>query len=291
MGFIDWLDDYIERERSSAIFTTILTLLGLGGIIAALVGPSQAFKTTAIVIVLFVITSVILLVIADRKRLKNKYDIHKELLARYCDFVFDGHEDPLILIQEWNQKIYVQKNGDTREVLTIKAKALTQKVYFIRFRTGSHWDQPERYRKRVKLSARYLAVNNASGPEWHVTRSWISERKIQSIVHFHTPLLEGEEITLRVIRKWPGKCRPLMTKRISDDFTFRFSKRMPVKSIEYTIVLPVGYDAHFSPIGVNVAAASLSIADSHDDEDRRTFTLTARDFPVSTPIGMRLQLK
>jgi hypothetical protein len=291
MSFIDWLDDYIERERSSAIVKTVLTILGLGGTLAALVGPSQAFKTTAIVVVLFVVLAAVLIVLADRRRLKNKYDIHKELLARYCDFVIDGDDKPLILIEEWKQKIYIQENGDTKEVLSIKAKALRPKVYFIRFRTGSQWDQSEKYRKRVKLSARHLSVNGSSGPEWHVTRRWISDRRIQSIVHFHTPVLEGEEIALRVTRKWPGKCRPLMKKKISDDFTFRFSRRMPVVSIEYTIVLPPGYDARHSPIGSNAAAGSVSITEGRDDEDRRTFTMIGRNFPVSTSIGMRLQLK
>jgi hypothetical protein len=264
--------------------------LGIGGVLAALFG-SQALKTTSIVVVLLVVLAGVLLVIADRRRLKNKYNVHKELLARYCDFVIDRHADPLILIEEWKQMIYVQENGDTREVLTIKAKALRKQVYFIRFRTGCQWDQPMKYRRRVKLSARHLTVNGSSGPEWHVTRSWISDRKIQSIVHFHTPVLRGEEIALQVVRTWPGKCRPLMRKRIADSFTFHFTKLMPVKSMEFSVVLPAGFEAYHAPIGFREPSEKFSIEVGQDQESRRVFTFRGEGFPVLAAIGMRLQLK
>jgi hypothetical protein len=65
------------------------------------------------------------------------------LLARYCNFVIDNSPEPLVSIEAWQQWVFIHANGDVREVLTLRAVALREKVCFIRLKAGSGWDQPE----------------------------------------------------------------------------------------------------------------------------------------------------
>jgi hypothetical protein len=126
--------------------------------------------------------------------------------------------------------MYVQSNGDVREVLFIKATALRDEVYFLRFNMGSCWQQPERYRRKVEVRARGIRANGTPGVQLNITGSWISDAKLRSIVHLQSPLARGEEIRLEMVRTWPAKCLPLMRGGAVDSFVFRRSERMSLSA-------------------------------------------------------------
>ena len=173
-SFIAWLDAYISREEPSSILKALVGLMAFSGLLGTIFG-NQAIRVGAFAVVMVFVASLILLLLADRRRLRRGYDLHRKLLERYCDFVIDNSSEPLVSINEWIQTVFVHRNGDVRERLTLKAVALRESVYFIRFLEGSGWSQPEKYRRRVRAKARSLRVNGHSGPRWHVTRSWRSE--------------------------------------------------------------------------------------------------------------------
>ena len=289
-SFIAWLDSYISREEPSSVLKALVALMAFAGLLGTIFG-SQAIRVGAFVVVMMFIISVMLLLLADRRRLQREYDTHRELLTRYCNFVIDNSSEPLVSIEDWMQTVYVYPNGDVREVLVLKATALREEVYFIRLKAGCRWDQPEKYRRDAKVIARSLTVNGVSGPRWNVTTSWISAQKMTSILHLHQAIKHGENIFFEVVRTWPAKCMPLMRQGEAETFSFKTTGLLKIQHVDYSVVLPVGFDAVYEPIGANEPNAQVSIEAQDDREGRRVFRLRANKVPTLKEIGIRLELK
>lgn len=288
-SFIAWLDSYISREEPSAILKALIGLMAFAGLLGTIFG-NQTIRVGAFVVVVVFVTSVILLLVADRRRLQRAYDVHRNLLALYCDFVIDNHPKPLISVEDWRQVTHIHPNGDVRETLKIQAIALRREVHFIRLKAGSGWEQPEKYRREVKVIARSLTVNNLPGPQWHVTRSWRSTDKMTSIIHFHQPVRRGEEIRFEVVRIWPRKCHLLMREGAVDAFTFRNSSLIKISNVEHTIVLPLGTSARYEAVGFNEGDPDSPIRITVND-DSTSFCFTAETLPDKELVGIRLELK
>ncbi|SRR6266496_2378 len=289
-GFIAWLDSYITSQEPSSVLKALVGLMTFAGLLGTIFG-NQAVRVGAFVVVIVFVTSVILLLLTDRRRLSRAYDIHRNLLSRYCDFLTENSAGPLVAIEEWRQNVYVQPNGDVREVLVLKAVALREKVYFIRLKAGSRWDQPDKYRRGVKVIARSLTINGAPGPRWNVTTSWDSVQKMTSVLHLHQPINRGETILFEVTRTWPAKCHPLMRDEQPEDFTLCMTGLLEVQHVEYTIALPPGFDAVYELIGEGEPAIQLTADAEHDQEGRRVLVWRADKVPALTKVGVRIELK
>jgi hypothetical protein len=288
-SFISWLDSYISREEPSSVLKAIVGLMAFAGLLGTIFG-NQAIRAGAFVVVIVFVVSVMLLLLADRQHLTQSHDTHRSLLTRYCDFIVDHSTEPLVAIDTWRQKVYVQPNGDVREVLTLKAVALREKVYFIRLTAGSAWEQPEKYRRNVKVVARSLMVNGVSGPRWNVTTSWRSTLKMVSIIHLHHAIKRGEEIFFEVTRTWPAKCLPLVRGE-TDEFVFRTSALLEIRHVEYSIVLPPTFNAVYELIGAWEPDVQLTVDTEHDHEGRSVFVWRADKVPMLTEVGIRLELQ
>lgn len=287
-SFIDWLDSYISREEPSAIVKAIVGLMAFASLLGAIFG-NQAIRAGAFATVIIFAVSAILALLGDRRRLKHAYDMHRMLLARYCDFVIDNSPEPLISVEAWRQKVYIQPNGDVREVLTLKAIALRKEVYFIRLKAGSEWEQPEKYRRGVKIVARSLTVNGVSGPRWNITTSWLSAQKMSPILHLHQPAKRDQEIFFEVIRSWPAKCLPLVRGE-PEEFIFHTSRLLEIQHVEYAVILPGGFDAVYDLIGSEEPGVQLVANTERDHEGRRVFVWHADKVPTRTKVGIRLEL-
>src|SRR3954453_2279406 len=289
-SFIAWLDLYVSRETPASVLKSLVGLMAFAGLLGTIFG-NQAIRVGAFVVVIVFIASVILLLLADRRNLQRSNETTRELLTRYCDFITENNPEPLISVETWDQVVYVEPNGDVREVIKITAVALRERVYFIRMTAGSRWDQPERYRRNVRVVARSLTVNNSPGPRWIVTTSWTSEQKRTAVLHLHEPIKQGEKIRFEVVRTWPAKCRPLMRDEVADSFIFRTASRLlDIKRVEYKIVLPAGYAAVHEPIGLLEPDVHLTVDDERDQEGRKVFTWRADLVPSGKTIGIRLEL-
>jgi hypothetical protein len=289
-SFLEWLDEYLQREDSTAVVRAVVGLMGFAGLLGTVLGSSVVRGGGFVAISLFVI-SVILLLLADRRKLKKKYDSHRKFLRRYCDFIAEHHSRPLIRITLWKQVAFIQPNGDVREILRINAVAERREVYFLRFRAGGgEAELSKRQQRRVKVNARAITVNGKRGPRWEVTRSWLPDGRLNSIVHFHEPVRKGGKIDIEIERFWPGKCSPLMREGATESFTFRFTGLMPADAIEHTIVLPQGFSAYYDTVGFVEPDPSFSVTVGEDDEGRRTFTFRGKILVPKKDFGMRLDV-
>lgn len=287
-GFIAWLDYYISREEPSSVLKAMVGLMAFAGLLGTIFG-NQPIRAGAFVVVIVFVASIMLLLLADRRHLKQAYDTHRMLLARYCNFVIDNSPDPLVSIEAWQQRVVIHANGDVREVLTLRAVALREKVYFIRLRAGSRWDQPEKHQRDTKIMARSLLVNGAPGPRWNVTSTWQSAQKMTSILHLHHPIKRGEEVLFEVIRTWPGKCLPLI-RGDTETFSFRTSPLLEIQHVEYSVVLPNGFDAVYELIGAGAPGILLSADLEYDKDGRKVLVWRADKVPARMELGMRLEL-
>jgi hypothetical protein len=265
-------------------------LMAFAGLLGTIFG-SQAIKTGAFVVVIVFVVSVMLLLLADRRRLRRAYEKGRALLARYCNYLIENCADPALSIETWAQRVYVRPNGDVREVLTLKAIALRDEVPFIRLTAGCRWDQPEKYRRDVKVIVRGLTPSGTPGPRWNVTTSWLSTEKMISILHLNQPIKRGEEVLAEVIRSWPAKCLPLMRDGETEDFFVRISDLLEIQHIDYSVTLPPGFDAVYELIGSTVPNVQLSADAEYDQEGRKVLAWHTNKVPAGTPIGIRIELK
>ena len=289
-SFIAWLDSYISREEPSAVLKAMVSLMAFAGLLGTIFG-NQAIRAGAFVVVAVFVTSTILLLLADRRRLRRESAMHLDLLTRYCDFIIDHDTKPLIEVNEWNEVVYVQPNGDVKETLTIRGTALRKEVYFIKLKAGSGWDQPERYLRKVRMVARSMTVNGIMGPQWNISRSWSSSRRMTYVLHLHEPVHLGEEIRFEVARTWPAKCLPLMRMRASESFICRMNDLLNVQQIAYQVVLPRNVEAVYEPVGFTEPDQHNAIEVSLDNEGRQVLTWRAHDIPSHRILGMRVELK
>lgn len=287
--FITWLDSYISRKEPATVLRGLVVLMAFAGVLGGLFDHPTIRVGAIVGVVVFGVSSLLVL-LADRYRLQLGHETQRELLARYCDFVIENRVAPLVSISTWHQKVYVQANGDVREVVMIKAVALREEVHFIRFHLGSEWDQPEEYRRNVTVRARGVNLDGVVGPQWNVTNTWLSDAKLNSIVHFRSPVRRGEEIGLEMVRFWPAKCRPMMRYGVAEEFFFRTTDLLQIQQFEYQVILPLGFDVAHRPIGFTEPDEHTSIDAYSDTEGRRVVVCRASRLPHRQSVGMRLEL-
>ncbi len=290
-SFVIWLDSYIAQRGASAVIAGLVGIMAFAGLLGTVFG-SQVVRAGGFTAVGLLIVTGILLMLADRRRLQREYDIHRDLLTKYCDFITDHRPEPLILVSDWSQDVHLKRNGDVRELITIKATVLREDIHFLRFKAGCEWNQPERYRNKVKIRARSLKVNGSAGPHWNVTRSWPSDRKMRVLVHLHSPVRQGQEIRLEMERLWPAKCKPLMCDSTVDNFVFSTTKLIQIQKVCYRVILPKGFSAVYWPLGFDEEeTAECGIEEETDRDGRKNYILKVRDLTSYAEVGMQLELE
>jgi hypothetical protein len=288
-SFMDWLDSHISREEPSSIIKSLIGLMAFAGLLGTIFG-SHAIRAGAFVVVVMFILSVVLALLADRRRLKKAYDTQREQLVRYCTHLIESSSDPQLSIDCWRQWVYVQPNGDVREVLHLRAVVLGEPLRFLRLTAACRWEQPERYRRDVKVTVGGVAADGAPGPRWQVTTSWQSMQKMVLIAHLYSAVDRGEEISFEIVRHWPAKCLPLMRDKEADSFVLRATSRLQIQSAEYRVILPPGFNAVQELIGSTQPDVCLSARTEYDNESRKVFVWRSEKVPTMTTIGMRMQL-
>jgi hypothetical protein len=113
---------------------------------------------------------------------------------------------------------------------------------------------------------------------------------MSAVLHLHEPVKQGEEIHFEVVRLRPGKCRPLMRDLAAEEFIFRSTNLLVTRQVNYTIVLPEGFEAIHEPIGKQHPDVNLAVLSHSDKEGRRVFDWSAEPVPPDTAVGIRLEL-
>lgn len=288
-SFVEWLDKYVVEKGNATVVRSVVGLVGFASLLGAIFGSSELVRGGAFVGLLLLILASGLALIADRRRIKNDREIYRKLLTRYCNFIIDD-DRPLVQITRWNQVVDVARNGDVVERLKISLTPLREKLYFLRFRMGAGWDQPSRYRDRVRVDVRSISIEDERGPRWNVTQSWLEDGMLHVFAHFHQPALQGDEVHLEIKKVWPGKCYPLMQAGVPDSFTLVFASIMPVANVLYEVRLPSKLNAYHEPVGFRPSSNGMRIMRDESDE-RLTLKFVADAIPQGVEVGMRLELK
>lgn len=261
----------------------LVVLLAFAGLVGTLFGNILVRGAAVVVVVLGGVGALLV----ARRRVPSG---HAELVSRYCDFVIDRKLTPLVSVENWHQKVYVQPNGDVREVVTIRAVALRDEVHFIRFHLGSEWDQPESHRRKVVVRATSVAVDDVDCPQWNFTSTWLSPAKLRTIVHFHEPVRRAQEIRLEMTRFWPAKCLPMMRHGVPESFFFRTTELLRIQRLEYQVILPLGYEVTHEPVGFAEPDEHTSVQTYTDPDGRRVVICRASRLPERRSVGMRLEV-
>ncbi|GAB1509531.1 hypothetical protein [Actinophytocola sp. KF-1] len=286
--FVVWLDDLLDGEGSPVIVKSVVGIMGFAVVLGAALGGA-AVKAGFLVVVVLVLLSLMLILLRDRRALKRDRDDARELLSRYCDHLYDQTR-PVALVKDWNQVATISKDGSVKELITIRAEALQEFLYYLRFRADSRWTQPHRYRRRVHVDVRGVKGAGRRGPSWRVTPSWLSDGRLEILAHLHSPVPRGTEIQVEVERAWPRKCAPLMAGEL-DSFGFNFSHALKIEHATYVVVLPKGVEVYFEEADFQQPHPRFSVAGGRNKDGRFEVTLVVNDLPADVHVGMRLQVK
>ena len=283
LSFRSWNIFVLAGVTSAAVAGILVAVLGNGGV-----------RVAASVVAIVCAAGVALVFLVEWRATWRAAEDCGQLVARYCDFVV-GHESAagsglLATVENWHQKVHIHANGDVREVVVLEAVAQRDDVYFIRFHLGSEWAQPEKYRRNVSVNADNIEIDGRPTRHWSMTNSWLSDARLTSIVHFHSPVHLGQVIRMEMTRFWPAKCLPLMRRGASEQFVFRTTELLHIRQLEYQVSLPNGFDASYEPIGFTPPDNRISVAGYTDVGGRRVFICRVSELPDQRTVGMRLAL-
>jgi hypothetical protein len=267
-------------------------LVTVAGVLVAAFGNGAYRGAATVAAIVFVVGFVGLLLLGRRVALQTAEDC-RLLVTRYCDFVVGrGNEgrDLLVSVENWHQKVRIQPNGDVREVVVIEAVARRNEVYFVRFQLSSGWGQPERHRRNVAVIADSIEIDGRPTTHWSITNSWLSDARLMSIVHFHSPVRMGQGLRMEMTRFWPAKCLPLMRWGAEEQFVFHTAELLHLRHLEYQVSLPAGFDATCDPIGFSPPDKRLSVTAYDAVGGGRVFICRADELPGRRTVGMRLSL-
>lgn len=273
----------------STIIRAIVGLLSLTALLCVLLGDPMV-RTGGLAALLLVLFGGALPLYTDRQTLRSELELHKHLVSRYCKFIDELH--PMYQVLAWEEVAYVRNaQGDTRGYVTVRARVLRPDLQLIRLVFGCGWDQPAKYRRKVKFTVRNILMGNVLGTSMRTTHEWVSNGKSDVIVHVPTPPRVGSEIQFLVVMNWPRKCAPLMTgDKRADEFALKFVQQ-DVKYAVYRVILPAGYDAYYEPIGFTHDDSEFPIEATKDENGRRQYAFEAFNLPILHRAGIKLELK
>lgn len=286
-SFLEWLRDYAVHAGLVGLVEGMLAVVAFGGVLSALLG-SVAIKAGAMFAVVFAALGLIALLSFNQMELKHQLELHQNLVARYCTTIADRSNHAYRTLY-WRDVFVISPNGDVHETITVRATVECEKLDFYKIFTGPGWNQSQRYRDRVRVNVRSLEVGGEGGARREVTKSWSDAGNLEIIAHFGEPALRGSEVSLQVELDWPGRCIPLIRRRVPEDFALTFHGSP--EYVEYLIVLPVGLDTYHEVIGLVRGRDTFELDRSGGDGRSVEIRLVTRDMEPKQRVGLRLDLK
>lgn len=286
-SFLGWLRDYVVHTGIVGVAEGMFGLLAFGGMLSTLFG-STAIKAGALVAVILGLLGLYILLIGNRVEWHRRTALYQRLLGHYCKLLQDRYEHSWRIIR-WDQFSDIRSNGDATETITVTAIVECEYLDFFRILTGSGRDHSDRERRKVQMRLRTLEVDGVGGTRWDATTNWISRSRLEVLAHFGVPARQGDEITMVIDQHWPKKWTRLVRDNEPDEFAVEF--RRPIAELSYSIALPAGRETFVDPIGLVRGRHDYSLETKPNKYGRVEVTLSARDVPQDTRVGMRLDLK
>lgn len=285
--FLDWLQDHLIRVGAIDLIQGILGILGFGVLLSGLLG-TVAIKSGFVVAGVLALLGALLLACADRFHARYRDQLLRRLLARYCALL-KARGDQRWRIVRWEETSLVNSNGDAKEHVVVTAVVESELLDFFAIRSGSGWDQDPRERCRAKFGVTSFAGEGVDSSGWDATYDWRPDGRVEAVVHFANPMRRGALIKMTLDKEWPRKCAPLMKDRLPDAFALTFAR--PIDHIEYSVVLPCGFEADCDAVGLREGVDDYVLGVKALATEPVEARLVARDIPEFRRVGMVLRLK
>ena len=276
--YVSHLKRHLDEMGFRRAAKAALGVLACAGLLNAIFDTS-AFRTTALGASALVNLSVLLVLTKQNTHLRREVATNRDM-RNYIR----TQTPSLWRIDYWEEKTTIAANGDAVGSVVIRAMVEREDIPFFRFCLGPKWDQPEKERRRVKLT-----VNpEEGGAKWKTTQDWLPDGRLEVITHLGSaPPKKGDELRFQVAFTWPGKAVPLMRDRGPDEFVTEM--RRPLAHFSYTFTLPTECKVGFSPIGLREGVHDFKLWSPTDSP--HVVRLIARDMDADHKFGLRLDLK
>jgi hypothetical protein len=231
------MDEYVARNGYGKFLSTGLTILSVVGFVSALVGSTWLRAVTTF-LALVAAVLLILLGIAERRRLHGRIERDADTINRYVKFI--DQRTPFH-IQVWKQVVTISRNGDAviRREMTL-TRADDSEPHFLRANVSYYGSVrlSESMKRRVNIEA--YRMNPADGDRetrarW--TYSWSTttagKPSLDVVVHLDGGIEEGEVVVVEW--SWPRYSEDLRADRDTELFDVVF--RRDVAEFQYEIRL------------------------------------------------------
>lgn len=287
-GFITYLDGYLTDVGLMGLVRAALGILVFGSVLSALFG-STAFKAAALVITALCVLGLLTVLVTTSTGLSHRVDRYQSLLTHYCGLIYD-QSDYLWRIDRWEEDVTILANGDTTGSILVHAMVESDELHFCRLRIGPNWNQPDRFRRRVRVTASSVEVDGTGGCRWDRTLNWLPDGRLEVLAHFRSaPPKKGDEVTVRVEFTWPGKAAPLMRFKQPDEFVMTMGR--PLAYLSYRVELPAGAQVRCDTVGLKRETDQFTLSPTTTTDKRPVIHLVAHDIATDRRVGMRLDLK
>lgn len=280
-----FLEEFLREHGSPAVVKAAVGLMSFAVLLGAVLG-STAIKAGTLITAIFLIMMTGLALMARHRADRREIEGLRELAARRDRAT--SPDEPAHEVVDWEEAALIGHRGDTRSRLRVRVRASHGDLHVFRLRFSCGWPQPERYQRNVRMTVRGLLVDGSPGTTLRTLVSWPRPGSMAAIVHFHSPVPAGSEVSFLIELFWPRRCAPLL-RGAPDEFNLMF--REPTRRATYRILLPKGTDAYVEPVGKTTSFNGIRWRRKTDDHGHQTITFRISEPPVRHRAGVRLQLK
>lgn len=280
------LDDYVAEHGYGRLGGGVVTFFGVGSILSTLFGTIW-FRLTSVTAVAVAGVLVLLMGIAERRRLYARIERDAGMINRYVNLV--NPQKPFH-VKKWRQSVEIAPNGDC--VIRIEQKispVSDAEPHFVKLNCIYYGSVSlgDRAKRRVK---HYAHFRNGGGKNRNVraysTYSWAQSAdgnpKHNVIVHLTSKVQEGDTVTVEW--HWPKFSADLRSARSPELFDVLFTNQV----IDFRYEIRVKDAGGVQPA---VTRRGLRTVDEHWEGDDYVVVFAARRPDLGTCIGVELDMQ
>ncbi|WP_410623195.1 hypothetical protein [Amycolatopsis sp. cmx-8-4] len=280
------LDDYVAEHGYGRLGGAVVTFLGVGGALSTLFGATW-FRLVSVTVLAVAAVLVLLLGIAERRRLYARIERDANMINRYVNLV--EFENPFH-VKKWRQTVEIAANGDC--VIRIEqtiSPIEDAEPHFVKLNSIYYGSLSlgDRAKRRVK---QYAYFRNGGGRNRDVraysTYSWAQSAdgrpKHSVVVHLASGVRNGDVVTVEW--RWPKFSSDLRTARSAELFDVLFTNRV----IDFRYEIRLKDVAGVQPA---ITRRGLRAVDEHWDGDDYVVAFAAKSPAPGTRIGVELDMQ
>jgi hypothetical protein len=282
--WVAFLDDFLRGHGAPAVAKAVVGIMSFAVLLGAVLG-STAIKSGALVAATLLMATAGVALLHVRRVERRELEEQKQLVSLYGRLL--DKQAANYQVVDWDTTVVIDERGDARQRLHVRIRATSSELRFVRLLFGCGWDQPARFRHRVRLTVRNILTDGTPGTSLSQTVTWRRNGMMVAMIHFSTLPEQGNEVSFAVDLVWPGRCAPLVD-GVPDEYRIRFTQ--PLQHVRYRIVVPPGASTYSEPIS-DRCFDDFRLTTTKTDDDRELITFEASGVPPSHTVGVRLELR